>query len=282
MMISMEGVDKDKERAELFDALGHPTRIAVLKALSEKPFGFSELKKKLGIGSSGHLLHHLNKLDSLIKTDEYGKYCLSDQGRDALFMIKTVEWASKPEVKEASARTINKWKKAAAILLVALILVTIPLANFYLVAVREKNEILHSLDAAASEQLFEVRYDIDILLYLLEYNGSADTIRYKAEAISDKVDTLYYLTGALRHYASGSKSYNLQHIFFDLHSFIVDVLNDPPDEIIPELMKNNETFKEISSILEEMSIFVKQYRSIKVIPDALIEELQMVVDRLSK
>ena len=280
-MIPMESTDKDKERAKLFDALGHPTRIAVLNALNERPLGFSELKRKLSIDSSGHLLYHLNKLDDLIKTDEHGKYCLSDQGRDALFVIKTVEWASKPEVKEANARIINKWKRAAAILLVALILVTIPLTNFYLAAVRENNEILYSLDAAASEQLFEIRYDIDILLYLLKCNNSTDTIRYKAEAISYRADTIIYLTRELQHYTGDLKCYNLHCAFFDLYVFIVSVLNDHPSEIILELMKNNETFKEISSILGEMSVYVKQDRSIRAIPDTLIEELQMTVDKLS-
>lgn len=77
-------IENDRQRAEVFDALGHPTRIALLKALNEGAVGFAELKKKTAIESSGHLQHHLNKLDGLIKTDEYGKYCLSDQGKDAL------------------------------------------------------------------------------------------------------------------------------------------------------------------------------------------------------
>ena len=166
-------------------------------------------------------------------------------------------------------------------MLVALILVTIPLTNFYLAAVHKNNEILYSLDAAASEQLFEVRYDIDILLYLLKYNNSTDTIRYKAEAMSYRADTIIYLARELQHYTGDLKCYNLHCTFFDLYVFIVSVLNDPPSEIIAELMKNNETFKEISSILGEMSVYVKQDRSIRAIPDTLIEELQMAVDKLS-
>ena len=82
---------KEMQQAEVFDALGHPTRVVILKALSEGPEGFAELKKKTGIESSGHLLHHLNKLDGLVKTDEYGKYCLSDQGKDALLSLQTIE-----------------------------------------------------------------------------------------------------------------------------------------------------------------------------------------------
>ena len=86
-----DATEKDMQQAEVFDALGHPTRVVILKALSEGPAGFAELKKKTGIESSGHLLHHLNKLAGLVKTDEYGKYCLSDQGRDALLSVQTVE-----------------------------------------------------------------------------------------------------------------------------------------------------------------------------------------------
>jgi DNA-binding HxlR family transcriptional regulator len=92
--------EKDRERAEVFDALGHPTRILILKALSEEPLGFADLKKKTGIDSSGHLQHHLTKLNSLIKTDAYGKYCLSDQGKDALLTVQTVENASPKNIAE--------------------------------------------------------------------------------------------------------------------------------------------------------------------------------------
>lgn len=87
----LENIDEDRKRAEVFDALGHPTRILILKALTEGPLGFADLKKKTHIDSSGHLTHHLNKLNGLIKTDEYGQYCLSDQGKDALLTVQTVE-----------------------------------------------------------------------------------------------------------------------------------------------------------------------------------------------
>ena len=99
--------EKDIQQAEIFDALGHPTRIIILKALNEGPAGFAELKKKTGIESSGHLLHHLNKLSGLIKTDEYGKYCLSDQGKDALLTVQTVENASDVKANKKAADFIE-------------------------------------------------------------------------------------------------------------------------------------------------------------------------------
>jgi outer membrane protein assembly factor BamB/DNA-binding HxlR family transcriptional regulator len=111
----LEDVEKDRQCAEVFDALGHPTRIAILKALGEGTIGFGNLKKKTGIESSGHLQHHLNKLNDLIKTDEYGKYRLSDQGKDALLTIQAIENATQtglkePERKRHGISSKNVWK----------------------------------------------------------------------------------------------------------------------------------------------------------------------------
>jgi len=87
----MEVTDKDKQRAEVYDALGHRLRIAILKSLGEGPLGFAELKRSVNIESSGQLTHHLNKLNELIKTDQNGKYCLSDKGKEALLTMQPIE-----------------------------------------------------------------------------------------------------------------------------------------------------------------------------------------------
>ena len=120
-------MEKDRHRAEIFDALGHPTRILILKVLSEGSLGFADLKKKTAIESSGHLQHHLTKLNGLIKTDEYGKYCLSDEGKDALLTVQTVENASsKNNLKEKEHKKHFRSKiglKPIAFLLVALLCV---------------------------------------------------------------------------------------------------------------------------------------------------------------
>jgi len=95
-----EDVEKDRQRAEVFDALGHPSRTIILKALSEEPLGFADLKKRLGIESNGQLQHHLSKLGNLIKIDESsGRYCLSENRRDALFAVQTVERVTEPHLK---------------------------------------------------------------------------------------------------------------------------------------------------------------------------------------
>src|SRR5208283_4540141 len=118
-------VEQDRQRAEVFDALGHPTRILILKVLNEGSLGFADLKKKTAIDSSGHLQHHLNKLDGLIKTDEYGKYCLSSEGKEALLTVQTVEKSvAVPKNTEKYVPRLSKKMllKSASILLVVLLI----------------------------------------------------------------------------------------------------------------------------------------------------------------
>lgn len=129
-------IENARRRAEVFDALGHPTRIVILKVLSEVSLGFAELKKKTGIESSGHLQHHLNKLDGLIKTDEYGKYCLSDQGKDALLTVQTVENVSST-IENRSVDRKRSWRfgtkiglTPVALLLAALLITSSAIALF--------------------------------------------------------------------------------------------------------------------------------------------------------
>jgi DNA-binding HxlR family transcriptional regulator len=128
-------IEEDRQRAEVFDALGHPTRIVILKVLNEGAVGFADLKKKTAIESSGHLQHHLNKLNGLIKTDEYGKYCLSDQGQDALLTVQTVENVSSIRGKKNPEKTQRRFKtkmglKSVTLLLAALLIASSAVALF--------------------------------------------------------------------------------------------------------------------------------------------------------
>jgi DNA-binding transcriptional ArsR family regulator len=124
-------VDNERRQAEVFDALGHPTRILILKAVSEEPMGFADLKKKLNMESSGHIQHHLNKLGGLIKTDDYGKYTLSDQGKDALISVETVEKVAKSGARQygkAHDGIKNVALKSAVIALAFLLVVSSTIA----------------------------------------------------------------------------------------------------------------------------------------------------------
>jgi len=127
-----QDIERDRQRAEIFDALGHPTRIVILKALNEEALGFADLKKKTSIESSGQLQHHLNKLGDLIKTDENGKYCLSNQGKDALLTVQSVENASlarKDSVKTHSRLySSKKFFQVVSVLLVFLLIASTAIA----------------------------------------------------------------------------------------------------------------------------------------------------------
>jgi DNA-binding HxlR family transcriptional regulator len=111
-----EDVEQDRQRAEVFDPLGHPARITILKALSVEPVGFADLKKRLGIESSGHLQHHLSKLGNLVKIDQDGRYGLSEHGKDALFAVQTVEKVTEPQTRGGGER----FSRGAARLFLAL------------------------------------------------------------------------------------------------------------------------------------------------------------------
>jgi DNA-binding transcriptional ArsR family regulator len=131
--MSVENIDEDRKRAELFDALSHPTRITILKALAEEPMGFADLKKKVGIESSGHLQHHINKLSGLVKTGDYGKYTLSDQGKDALHSIDTVESVAEAKASEnEKTRSYRKpvFLKSTVVVLAVLLALSSALAAF--------------------------------------------------------------------------------------------------------------------------------------------------------
>jgi len=93
-------------RAELFEALGHPIRVKILKSLEQGGLGFSELKRKSGVKSNGHLEFHLGKLRGLVSTTEAGDYVLTDDGMEALrfLRVKTPEFAGTSEMKPLNLR----------------------------------------------------------------------------------------------------------------------------------------------------------------------------------
>ncbi|MEM1557552.1 MAG: winged helix-turn-helix domain-containing protein [Thermoproteota archaeon] len=95
MRESDEKIGFDSSRAELFEALGHPIRVKIIESLSKTPHSLSELKKRIGVESSGHLQFHLNKLNGLIETTSEGSYKLTDDGREALRIIGTMKKTNK-------------------------------------------------------------------------------------------------------------------------------------------------------------------------------------------
>lgn len=76
--------------ASLFEAISHDSRIRALFVLRGEPLSFSELKRKLGISSSGNLQHHISKLATLIHQTDDGMYALTDQGQEAIMAIQSI------------------------------------------------------------------------------------------------------------------------------------------------------------------------------------------------
>lgn len=122
---SEKDAEFNRTRAELFEAIGHQTRIKILEALSQEPLTFSGLKKRMGIDSSGHLSFHLEKLSGLIRTTAEGTYTLTDDGKEALRLIQTVHgteaalMASPSRIRPRSTRRLL----GLAAIVVAIILV---------------------------------------------------------------------------------------------------------------------------------------------------------------
>lgn len=137
--------DEETDRAEVFDALGHPVRINILKSLSHEALSFADLKKKTAIDSSGHLQHHLTKLDGLIKSDEHGNYRLSDAGNDALFVMQTVEAVSKK-----GRRKVAPYSRKSRILLSLIVLV---LAAILVASTWHLSKISSNLNKEAAQTL---------------------------------------------------------------------------------------------------------------------------------
>src|SRR2546426_324373 len=95
-------------RAELFEAMGHPNRIRILKALSDRPLGFSELKRTLSMESSGLLSFHLQKLTNLVKTTAEGAYALTDEGKEALRIAETLRNGSSEDGGKRLTRALKR------------------------------------------------------------------------------------------------------------------------------------------------------------------------------
>jgi len=119
----LEGADEgafDAAKAELFEAIGHPYRIRIIQALDQGPLGFAELKKKVGMESSGHLSFHLGKLQHLVTMNTDGRYALTGEGREALRMIQTV--------KEKDGRVHRPVIEVRRTLIAVLLVLTVALA----------------------------------------------------------------------------------------------------------------------------------------------------------
>ncbi len=125
--MSGESRQEDLSRIELFEALGHPLRVKIIETLNASPLGFADLKRKVGVESSGHLTFHLNKLGNLVSVDQQGNYSLSLDGREAIRLMNTMAEA-KYQTYHAPT-TVKEWwtgnKKVASALIIAILILSL-------------------------------------------------------------------------------------------------------------------------------------------------------------
>lgn len=135
----------DSSRAELFEALGHPTRVRILRTLESKSMGFAELKREVGIESSGHLQFHLGKLTGLVTTNAEGSYALTDDGREAIRVLDAIPAGS--ERISTTSRTSHKRDSWLKPLLAVLLTAIVVLAG---VAIYQQNSQISTLEGQVS------------------------------------------------------------------------------------------------------------------------------------
>ena len=120
-------------RAEVFEALGHPTRIRLLQCLSEKPLSYSELKRAAGLESNGLLSFHLGKLAGLVKLNPEGAYALTDEGRDALRIVEASRdegQQSAPSFQRPSIRVPHLTAILACLVVVLIVLASVSVLEY--------------------------------------------------------------------------------------------------------------------------------------------------------
>jgi len=109
--------------SELFEKVSHPTRVRILKLLEASPMNFSQLKNRLGIESSGNLDHHLKKLEDLVYLDSDGLYKISDDGKEAIRAVKSIE--SSLALKEKYPVTQSRWVFGVLLTLLAVFMLAV-------------------------------------------------------------------------------------------------------------------------------------------------------------
>jgi DNA-binding transcriptional ArsR family regulator len=148
----------NRDRAELFEALGHPTRIRIVEALSESPLGFAALKRKIGIDSNDLLAFHVGKLEGQVKTSVNGDYMLTDEGREAL-RIMVLKNSIGPHV-DRNRFTITPIQIAALLLVIGMVVAAV-VASFSYAQLRGQDVIFNQNSIPVDGHVY-VAYQVNI------------------------------------------------------------------------------------------------------------------------
>jgi parallel beta-helix repeat protein len=212
----------DASEAEVFEALGHPTRIRLLQILAEKPLAFSGLKRAAGLESNGLLTFHLGRLRGLVRSDADGSYVLTDEGREALRMIEATR---APHSESWPPRVVfHPFKQRALVvglvlLIVGLIFVGAFLGNAYvngantISSLRERNSNLEAHSSIANATIATDNAEIaaygvriqelqanlsSLLLQISQYNSTIQSMGGQVKLLETQVASLKSQVSSLR------------------------------------------------------------------------------------
>ena len=191
---------EDEIYSTMFSSLKHPARRKILRMLSDKPMGFSQMLEELEISSS-HLTYHLESLGELLSKIENGKYKLSSFGEAAVSTMKGVEEAPSTGSKWLSALSF-RWKTIFALFIICIVL----LASFSAVQYSSLSQMTndqHLLKAnldeakAKNQQLLSWGTGTDKAITFIRDVAQIDMTHYQASLLSDTVQYRSDLGGVL-------------------------------------------------------------------------------------
>ena len=164
-----------------------------------------------------------------------------------------------------------------SILLVIVILTSIIIYQNS-VFTEEKKSILNSFKQIASYNLLNLNSGMSLTLYLLENNGTVDSIRLSVYTIIDNSHTLSPIYLKLYEYTDDTKFWKLHVVFDNIFIFTADVVTDMPADMIIKLRNNTETLNEIYSLLDNMMI--KYNNDLYLASTEEIEHMLSLTERL--
>jgi hypothetical protein len=177
----------------MFKSLKHPVRRKILRILSDKPMGFSEMLDGLGVSSS-HLTYHLESLGELVAKVDGGNYKLSTFGEAAVNTMRIVEDAPAVQSQQRWSMSL-RWKPIFGALVIGIVL----LASFSVLQLNNMNQMSseQSQLQAKYNELLSFTASTDKAISFLRDVIQLDLTKYDAELLSNTVNSPDEFKGAV-------------------------------------------------------------------------------------
>jgi len=140
------------------------------------------------------------------------------------------------------------------ILVVAVIAMFIAIIVYYNMYYIEKNIVINDLRWFTTYSLPKLLSNLNLTLYLISGNTSADVVREVLNQISDNSYTLAAIYGLSYKYTGDAKYIKLNTMFTDIYTFTTDVSNYEPEIMMTRLNQSYETLEKLYNMLRRLSI----------------------------